>query len=301
MTDWTWLWVPATLMAAAAQTVRNAMQRELTGPLGTVGAAQIRFLYGLPFAFLFWLLLFGLEGGHFPQATPGFFGQLFIASTTQIAATVLMLATMQRKGFALSTVYIKTEPVMVALFGVLLLGETLAPWAVAAVLIATAGVMVMSWRTGNAWSETWAPALLGISAGALFAWSSVSYRAAILALSSGGFLLKASTALTAGLLLQCLLILVWLLGFKRAVLLAILRSWRASIKAGFMGALASQCWFIGFALTSATYVRTLGLVEVLFAQWIAIRWMRQRPRPAEYVGLALVLLGLVLLSSGFLA
>src|SRR5690606_10338904 len=101
MTDWTWLWGPATLMAAAAQTVRNAVQRELAGRLRTVGASQIRFLYGLPFAFLCWLLLFGLKGGHFPQATSGFFGQLFIASTTQIAATVLMLATMQRKGFAL--------------------------------------------------------------------------------------------------------------------------------------------------------------------------------------------------------
>ena len=32
------LWIPFTLLAAAGQTARNAMQRELTAVLGTVGA-----------------------------------------------------------------------------------------------------------------------------------------------------------------------------------------------------------------------------------------------------------------------
>jgi hypothetical protein len=45
--------IPATLAAAAAQTARNAMQRHLVESLGTVGATQVRFLYGLPFALMF--------------------------------------------------------------------------------------------------------------------------------------------------------------------------------------------------------------------------------------------------------
>ena len=48
-----WLWVVFTLLAAAGQTVRNAMQRELTATLGTVGATHVRFLFGFPFALLF--------------------------------------------------------------------------------------------------------------------------------------------------------------------------------------------------------------------------------------------------------
>ena len=44
------LWVVFTLIAAAAQTARNAMQRELTATLGTVGATHVRFLFGFPFA-----------------------------------------------------------------------------------------------------------------------------------------------------------------------------------------------------------------------------------------------------------
>ena len=47
------LWAVFTLIAAAAQTVRNAMQRELTATLGTVGATHVRFLFGFPFALLF--------------------------------------------------------------------------------------------------------------------------------------------------------------------------------------------------------------------------------------------------------
>ena len=48
-----WLWAIFTVIAAFAQTVRNAMQRELTGSLGTVGATHVRFLFGFPFALVF--------------------------------------------------------------------------------------------------------------------------------------------------------------------------------------------------------------------------------------------------------
>ncbi|MSP32960.1 MAG: EamA/RhaT family transporter, partial [Pseudolabrys sp.] len=47
------LWAVFTLIAAAAQTARNAMQRELTASLGTVGATHVRFLFGFPFALIF--------------------------------------------------------------------------------------------------------------------------------------------------------------------------------------------------------------------------------------------------------
>src|SRR5262245_34292773 len=40
MSDTGWLWVVFTLIAAGAQTVRNATQRELTAKLGTVGATH---------------------------------------------------------------------------------------------------------------------------------------------------------------------------------------------------------------------------------------------------------------------
>ena len=47
------LWAVFTLIAAAAQTARNAMQRELTATLATAGATHVRFLFGFPFALVF--------------------------------------------------------------------------------------------------------------------------------------------------------------------------------------------------------------------------------------------------------
>ena len=52
------------------------------------------------------------------------------------------------------------------------------------------------------------------------------------------------------------------------VLHAIARAWRPSLFAGFMGAFASEFWFLAFAITTAANVRTLALVEVLFAQGV---------------------------------
>ena len=45
-----WSWAFFTICASAAQTARNAMQRDLTRTLGTAGATHVRFLFALPFA-----------------------------------------------------------------------------------------------------------------------------------------------------------------------------------------------------------------------------------------------------------
>jgi hypothetical protein len=50
-----------TLLGAAGQTARNAMQRELTPRLGALGATLVRFLFGFPFALLFLAATHGLH------------------------------------------------------------------------------------------------------------------------------------------------------------------------------------------------------------------------------------------------
>ena len=73
-------------------------------------------------------------------------------------------------------------------------------------------------------------------------------------------------------MLQAGLLTLYLALRDRAVLTAIVKAWRPSLFAGFMGATASEFWFLAFALTSVANVRTLALVEVLFAQ--AISYLR---------------------------
>ena len=62
-----------------------------------------------------------------------------------------------------------------------------------------------------------------------------------------------------------------------------------------MGATASQFWFLAFALTTVANVRTLALVEVLFAQAISYFVFRQKTTPREAFGMSLIVAGVALL------
>ena len=137
--------------------------------------------------------------------------------------------------------------------------------------------------------------LLGLVAGAMFALSAVGYRGAILSLELSNFVLAATYALVVGLVLQSALLSLYLALRDREVLLAIARAWRPSLFAGFMGATASQFWFLAFALTSVANVRTLALVEVLFAQAISYFIFKQATPGREALGMALIVLGVTLL------
>ena len=92
MTDLTWLWIPFTLVGALGQVARNAMQRGLTKPLGTLGATHIRFLFGFPFAVVFLGSVLVATGDHIGWPAPGFYPWLLAGSAAQIAGTALMLA-----------------------------------------------------------------------------------------------------------------------------------------------------------------------------------------------------------------
>ena len=287
------LWIPATLAAAAAQTARNATQRGLTATIGTVGATQVRFLYGFPFALVFLALLTAVSGESPARPDGDFMLFLALGAVAQILATGLMLAAMRERSFAVVTAIIKTEPVQVAVFGFLVLGDRLPPLAVLAILLATAGVVLMSMKPGGAGGVR--PVLLGLAAGAFFALAAIGFRGAILSLDGGSFLLRAATTLAWSLGLQTAILAAWLLLFDRAALVGSLRAWRPSLAAGFLGALASQFWFIGFALTAAANVRTLALVEVLMAQAVARQLFAQSASGREIAGLGLVVVGVGLL------
>ena len=290
------LWVPVTLIAAAAQTGRNATQRRLTERIGTVGATQVRFLYGFPFALLALALVSLATGETAPGPNGAFLAYALGGAVAQILATALMLSAMRERAFPVVTAYTKTEPVQVALFGLLLLGDHLTPVTALAIAVATSGVVLVSLKPGAGLASSGLrPVLSGISSGAFFALAAIGFRGAILSLDGGSSLVRASTTLVWGLGLQTAILLVWLGLFDRRALLESFKAWRPSLGAGFLGALASQFWFLGFALTTAANVRTLALVEVLMAQAVSHRFMAQATSPRELAGMGLILGGVALL------
>ena len=221
-----WLWIVFTVAASGAQTARNAMQRDLIASLGTAGATFVRFLFGLPFALLF-LALVSVASGVAPPA-PGSASLLWtgFGGVSQILATGLMLAAMKEKSFVVAIAYTKTEPVQVALFGLLFLGDRVTAPMAAAIAVATAGVMLMSWpkRSADAAPLEWRSAIYGLVSAAMFAFSAIGYRAGILALGAPNFVLGASAILALALAIQSALIVIGLGLFDRALLANIFRA-----------------------------------------------------------------------------
>jgi drug/metabolite transporter (DMT)-like permease len=289
------LWVPFTLLAAAGQTARNAMQRELTAALGTVGATHVRFLFGFPFAIVFLAGVFMATGLRMPIAVWTFWPWVVLGAGAQIVATATMLATMSDRSFVVTIAYIKTEAIQAALFGLIFLGDVVTPGMVLAIMVATAGVVAMSLKGKNATEGGIKPVLLGLFSGAMFALSAVGYRGAILSLGLPSFVLAATLTLATGLILQAGLLTLYLAIRDRAVLRAIVKAWRPSLFAGFMGATASEFWFLAFALTSVANVRTLALVEVLFAQAVSFFVFKQATTKRDAIGIALIVAGVAML------
>jgi len=287
------LWAVFTVLAAAGQTARNAMQRELTATLGTVGATHVRFLFGFPFALIFLLGVF-LATGSLPRASWSFVPWLLAGALFQIGATATMLAAMGQRSFVVVVAYIKTEPVQVAIFGAIFLAEIVSLPMMAAIVIATAGVIVMSYKPGGMEGGI-KPTIIGLISGGMFALSAIGYRGAILDLNHPNFVMVATFTLACGLVLQAALLTAYLALRDRAVLTAIAGQWRRSLFAGFMGATASQFWFLAFALASAASVRTLALVEVLFAQAISAFIFKQPTSTREGIGMAMIVVGVIVL------
>jgi len=270
-----WIWVPIVLIAALAQTARNAAQRSIAGHAGPLGATLARFLHGLPFAALY-LLIAQFDGATsfaVPTFTAPYFAWLALGAMSQVAATALLLSTMKARNFVVAVTYSKTEVALVALFALLLLNEALTPLAVLAMGIVAAGVTILSvpqTTSGQDARSAWLSpaALFGIGSGAMFALATIGYRAAGLELLHAGGVGSHWLIGAWGVLLaqgfQTIVLVSWLSMRDRPALLAVVRAWPVSLAAGFAGATASLAWFTAYVLQSAAHVRMLGMVEVLF-------------------------------------
>lgn len=296
-----WLWIPLTVFAAAAQTVRNTAQRHLVNDLGTLGATLVRFLYGMPVLAAYLGLVLLLGDAPQPALTWAFAGWVVVAAVSQMAGTALLLRSMEERSFAIGLVYSKSEVIQVAIFSVLFLGETLSPLAIAAVLVATAGVVLLSPHgpsihgTHHGWADP--AALYGLASGAAFAISVVGYRGANLALDAGSPFLAAAETLFWSQLLQAVLLIGWLLARSPSIVLRALQQWRVSMFAGVAGALASLANVTALALAPASQVRTLILVEVVFSYFVSRRVFREQMNRRELAGIVLVMIGVVLIVS----
>ena len=127
--------------------------------------------------------------------------------------------------------------------------------------------------------------------------SAIGFRGGILALPDGNFVLRATTTLAWGLAFSSVILVSYMAVANRAALRRSLENWKPSLVAGFLGAAASQFWFIGFSLTTAANVRTLALIEVPLAQIASRKLFAEGTSRREMLGMAMIVGGVGLLLS----
>jgi drug/metabolite transporter (DMT)-like permease len=303
MADGGWIWIPIVLGAAAAQTVRNAAQRSLVKSVGTLPATLVRFVYGLPFAVAALIATGALLPGPLPGANPAFVAWVGLGAVAQLGATAFLIGAMEQRSFVVAVAFSKTEIVQIALYSIVLLGESLSPVAAGAVALASVGVVLLSVRPlaergGDPAAWLSPAAALGLASGAAFALSAVGYRAATLALAHPLPWVAGVYALVWAQAIQSVLLGGYLAARDRAHLIEVLRQWRVSTLAGLMGALASMGWFTAFAMRSAVDVRIVGLAEVFFSYALTRRFFVEPVTAREGWGIVLLVAGIIAISSG---
>jgi len=277
------------------------LQKHLSmGRLSAGGATVSRFVYSMPFVlslaagYLWW------SGAGMPTFGPLFWPYALSGGLAQILATWCVVLLFGARNFAVGITFKKTEVVQTAFVGLILLGDTVSLWGLAAIVLGLVGVLVLSdtpeaagnWlqRIGNR------AAGLGLLSGAFFAISAVTYRGATLEVASADPLLRAVVTLACVTTAQAVGMALWLMWREPGEMGRVFAARRTAVWMGITGMLGSLCWFTAFTLQNAAYVFAVGQVEVIFSIMASVLFFHEKISSREGVGIALItasVLGLV--------
>lgn len=298
------LWIPVTFAAALFQCWRTALQQKLRHLLSVNGAGFVRFLYGAPTALLLLLAALGITGLPLPVPNPRFVLACIAGGLTQILATNLLIMAFGFRNFAVGTAYSKTDVVQSAVIALIVLHEVLRLLAWAGIALGLCGVLTLSLvgrglRPRELLAATIQPAALcGLSAGFLFALTTVFIKLANQALTGPSLVVRALLALVVTNTLQTVMQGGWLAWREPQELRKAFVTWRTSAWAGTLSAAGSACWFTAFAMADVALVRAFGQVEIVFTLLFSRFYLKETLRPGDVAGLTLVVGGVLLIVLG---
>ena len=281
-------WVLFSVLAAAAQTMRFAVQKVLVGAaLSPAAATWARFLWSWPLAVALAFAYGAATGAEFPELTPTFLTFAILGGAFQILATVCTVSLFSMRAFAVGITFKKTEVMLTALAGFAILGDMISGPGAAAIAFGFVGVLLLSDppEGGSIFNKA---AGIGILSGILFALSAVTYRGATLALASGDPVLTGGVTLAVVVLWQTLALGVWLWLKEPGQIVATLAAWRQTSIVSVFSLVGSWSWFAAFSLMNAAYVFAVGQIELIFSILIGALWFRETLRPRELLGISVL-------------
>ena len=281
-------WVLFSVLAAAAQTMRFAIQKVLvSAALSPAAATWARFLWSWPLAVALAFAYGRATGADFPEFTPTFLIYAILGGAFQILATICTVSLFSMRAFAVGITFKKTEVMLTALAGFVILGDVISGPGAAAIAFGFVGVLLLSDppEGGSIFNKA---AGIGILSGILFALSAVTYRGATLSLSSGDPVLTGGVTLAVVVLWQTLVLGGWLWLKEPGQIVATLVAWRQTSIVSVFSLIGSWSWFAAFSLMNAAYVFAVGQIELIFSILIGALWFREELKPRELLGISVL-------------
>lgn len=293
-------WIFITIGAATAQTFRFMLQKRLKGmALSTAGATFARFIYSSPLVAVIAFAYAGVSGQGAPQIPASFWPYAFAGGMSQILATMCVVALFSHRNFAVGITFKKTEVLLSALFGFLILGDQFTGLTIFAMLVGLAGVVLLSDPPGGVgpWHQRIfnRATALGLGAGVLFGISGNGYRGASLSLGDGDVFYRAIVTLAVVTAFQTLFMALWLVWRERGEVMRVISAWRVAGLVGLTSMVGSICWFTAFTLQNAAYVNAVGQIELLFSLMIGAFVFGEKIGAREWQGLSLLTISIIML------
>jgi drug/metabolite transporter (DMT)-like permease len=289
-------WVLFTLLAALMQTIRTAGQKKLSNHLSPMTTTLVRYMYGLPFAMLYLLLVIGSHSLADIVSSiykPSFLLYACAASVAQIAATFWLIKVLQLRSFAIGTVFAKTEAIQAAVLGMVFFNAFLSWLGWVAIIVGAVGIILISIPKR---AEDIDPASFkyGILSGVGFAFTALWLRESSLSLEYS-FILNAAITLIFTVSLQTMLCLVYVFVTEKDQLFLLKKNTSLALFVGATSACGSIGWYTAMTYQNAALVRSLGQVELIFALIISYFFFNEKISMREAVGMLAILIGILIL------
>ena len=294
------LWIPITLGAALAQSMRFMLQKQLKSTqLSTAGTTFARFVYSAPLVAIIAIVYARTTGQGAPDIPAAFWGYAALGGSSQILGTVCVVALFAHRSFAVGMTFKKTEVLLSALIGFAILGDVISLAGLGAILIGLVGVLLLSdapLAQGGWHKRIWNKATgLGLMSGVMFGFSGNGYRGASLSLGDGDTFYRAIVTLAFVTAMQTLALAIWLIWREKGEIARVFRAWRTASLVGLMSMIGSICWFTAFVLQTVAYVNALGQIELLFSIAIGAFVFGETITRREWQGLLLLTASILLL------
>ncbi len=285
-------WILYTIAAVILQTFRNLEQKSLNKKLDSLTVSWSRFILPLPFAII-------VVGYTCLLVTKSFVFYSIITALFQILGNIFLLQTFKSRNFSIGIAFYKTETLQALLMGLLFFNITISMSGFMAILIATAGVIMISGVVINSGSKKFIQSLrnkstiYGLLTGLCFSISAFNLKFASQALSH----LEYSSITVA------IVVLMWVICFQNIFFILVkicqnrlikdfkslvsLENKSTFLKTSILSFAGSVCWFVAFGVGEVVYVKAVGQLELIIAIAVSHFILKEKLKTSEMIGIIL--------------